>query len=279
MSQTQGDLDRNPQAKEMADESMVRNLAAQADAIWPQESAIFARHALPAAPAILDVGCGTGEITLRLAAALPGATLTGVDLIEPHLALGRDRARAAGVADRVTFVAGDAFELGFPAASFDLVVCRHMLQAVPTPERVLAEMVRVARPGATLHVLAEDYDMIHAAPVAPDVARFWFDAPRALGAATGTDLHIGRGIHALLRKLPLEAIRVDYVSVDTLRVARPTFAAIFTAWRDGYSETAATHLGWKTADARAKFDATIACILDPDGYAVWTIPVWTARVR
>src|SRR5687767_6624796 len=127
-----------PQAREMADESMVRNLAAQAEAIWPQEGPIFGRHALPAAPAILDVGCGTGEITLRLAAAFPGATLVGVDLIEPHLALARERARAAGVADRVTFAQGDAFELGFAAATFDLVVCRHMLQAVPTPERVLA---------------------------------------------------------------------------------------------------------------------------------------------
>jgi len=36
--------DLNPQAKEMADESMVRNLAAQADAIWPQEQRFFERY-------------------------------------------------------------------------------------------------------------------------------------------------------------------------------------------------------------------------------------------
>src|SRR5215216_3763947 len=45
--------DLNPQAKEMADESMVRNLAAQADAIWPQEQPLFLRYALPAEPNIL----------------------------------------------------------------------------------------------------------------------------------------------------------------------------------------------------------------------------------
>ena len=50
------------QAKEMADESMVRNLAAQAEAIWPQEEPIFDRHPLGDS-AVLDVGCGTGEIT------------------------------------------------------------------------------------------------------------------------------------------------------------------------------------------------------------------------
>jgi len=57
----------NPQAREMADESMVRTLSAQAEAIWPQEQALFARYALPAGVSILDAGCGTGEISMRLA--------------------------------------------------------------------------------------------------------------------------------------------------------------------------------------------------------------------
>ena len=56
----------SPQAKEMADESMVRNLAAQAEAIWPQEAPIFARHPVDDG-AILDLGCGTGEIAARIA--------------------------------------------------------------------------------------------------------------------------------------------------------------------------------------------------------------------
>ena len=57
--------DLNPQAKEMADESMVRNLAAQADAIWPQEQLLFHRYALPVEARILDAGCGTGQEARR----------------------------------------------------------------------------------------------------------------------------------------------------------------------------------------------------------------------
>ena len=57
----------NPQANEMADESMVRNLAAQAEAIWPQEKPLFDRYRLPIEANVLDAGCGTGEISLRLA--------------------------------------------------------------------------------------------------------------------------------------------------------------------------------------------------------------------
>lgn len=58
----------SPQAREMADESMVRNLAAQAEAIWPQEEALVMRYVLPARAEVLDVGCGTAEIVSRLAA-------------------------------------------------------------------------------------------------------------------------------------------------------------------------------------------------------------------
>ncbi|MBS1119200.1 MAG: Methyltransferase type 11 [Deltaproteobacteria bacterium] len=269
-------MDRNPQAKEMADESMVRTLAAQADAIWPQEAPIVRGYDLGDRPEILDVGCGTGEITSRLAAVFPRAHLVGVDLLEPHLA--HARTRYAQLADRVEFRQADAFELPFADRSFDLVVCRHLLQAVPHPERIVAELLRVARPGATLHIIPEDYDMIHAAPARRDVAAFWHAGPRAYSKATGCDLHIGRNLFHHLRRLGIEDIRIDYVAVDTLRVPRATFAAIFEAWRDGYAATLALHLGRPVADVRDLFDATIECIRDPDGFALWLVPVVTARV-
>src|SRR5215210_7661423 len=117
MDQESTKLSSNPQAKEMADESMVRNLAAQADAIWPQEEPIVRAHRLPEAPEILDVGCGTGEIASRLAAMFPRARIVGVDLIESHLEVGRKR--YASLADRMRFQQADAFELPFEDRSFD----------------------------------------------------------------------------------------------------------------------------------------------------------------
>src|SRR5687767_6637250 len=124
----------SPQAKEMADESMVRNLAAQAEAIWPQEEPIFHRHPLGDAT-VLDVGCGTGEITARLAAKYPQATFVGIDLEEPHLE--RARARCVEFGERVHFEAGDALALRFDPSTFDFVVCRHVLQAVPDAGQVM----------------------------------------------------------------------------------------------------------------------------------------------
>ena len=267
-------MDMNPQAREMADESMVRNLAAQAAAIWPQELPIVRAHAVPAAPRILDVGCGTGEITSRLAEELPAARVVGVDIIDDHLALARRR--YAALADRLTFQHGDAFALPFHDGEFDLVVCRHMLQAVPQPERVLGELVRVARPGGALHLVVEDYDMIHAAPTRVDVSEFWHGAPRAYAAATGCDLHIGRDVFQHLRRLGLADIRYHYVAVDTVRVPREMFAAIFEAWRDGYVDNIAHYWRRTPAEVRDYFQATIDCIRDPAGFALWLVPVVTA---
>ncbi len=139
----------NPQAKEMADESMVRNLAAQAEAIWPQEQALFTRYALPDEASILDAGCGTGEISMRLAGMFERARLLGVDIIDDHLA--RARVRCAAFGDRTRFENRSIFELGLPDAAFDLVVCRHVLQAVPHADRVIAELARVTRRGGWLH--------------------------------------------------------------------------------------------------------------------------------
>jgi ubiquinone/menaquinone biosynthesis C-methylase UbiE len=83
--------DLNPQAKQMADESMVRNLEAQARAIWPQEIPLIQRYKLPSAPRILDAGCGTGEGASRLARLFTDATVTGVDIIDAHLDFARSR--------------------------------------------------------------------------------------------------------------------------------------------------------------------------------------------
>jgi ubiquinone/menaquinone biosynthesis C-methylase UbiE len=266
-------MDRNPQAAQMADESMVRTLAAQIEAIWPQEAPIVRANVAPAA--VLDVGCGTGEFTSRIARVFPAARAIGVDLVDASLELAR--VRCADLGDRVRFARGDAYELAFADAAFDFVACRHVLQAIPDAPRVLGELVRVLAPGGRLHVIAEDYGMIHVVSQRVDLAKFWFETPRAFARATGTDLHIGRHIVGHLSTLPVTDVAMHYIAVDTLRVERATFAAIFEAWRDGYVPAICEHVGTPEVELRASFDATIDAIRDPNGYALWLVPLVTAR--
>jgi SAM-dependent methyltransferase len=268
--------DLNPQAREMADESMVRNLRAQADAIWPQEQSLFDRYKLPADAQVLDAGCGTGEIAFRLCRRFPEARLLGVDIIDDHLAVAR--ARCATLGARARFENRSIFESGLPDRSFDLVVCRHVLQAIPHADRALAELVRVTRHGGWVHLIPEDYLMIHFEPRRLDADDFWSVGPRRFGEATGTDLRVGRKAYGMLRRLGLTDLTVDYVVVDPLRVPRATFAAIWTAWRDGYADTIAANTSISRDAFIAHFDDMIATIEDPSGYGVWHVPVVAGRV-
>ena len=268
--------DLNPQAKQMADESMVRNLDAQARAIWPQEVALLRRYALPDEPYILDAGCGTGEGASRIADLYPRARVLGIDIIDPHLELARRR--YARLSARLTFEHQSVYELRASAGTFDLTVCRHVLHSIPYPERVVAELVRVTRRGGYLHIIAEDYGMLHFEHAAFDPSDFWHEVPASFGAATQTDLFIGRNIFGIMAAQPLEQITIDYVVVDPLRVPRETFASILEAWRDGYAEPIGELTRVSREAAVAYFEQMIASVRDPHGYAAWMVPVVSARV-
>ena len=267
--------ERNPQAEQMADESMLRNLAAQAAAIWPQEQSLFHRYPLPAKARIADIGCGSGEITSRLAARYPQAELVGVDILEGSVAYARKR--YADLSPRVRFEQGDAFELAFAAAQFDLVVCRHMTQSVPEPQRVLSELHRICRPGGWAHVLSEDYGMIHSEAGKLDSDRLWHEGVVPFTHATGTDAEVGRRTWALMKHIGFEDLHVDYIVVDTIRVPRAVFGAIIAAWRDGYTEALARHTKLRVEEVRGLFDQVVDSITDPKQYVVWHIPIVSGR--
>jgi ubiquinone/menaquinone biosynthesis C-methylase UbiE len=97
----------------------------------------------------LDVGCGTGFLSLELAGR--GHRATGVDLAPSMLDLARQKATARGLAIRLE--EADAENLPFPAGSFDLVISRHVLWTLPHPEAAIDDWLRVLRPGGRLAVV------------------------------------------------------------------------------------------------------------------------------
>lgn len=98
---------------------------------------------------VLEVGVGTG---LALPFYDPSVRVTGIDFSEEMLAKARARIARDGLAN-VALRRMDARELDFPDASFDQVAAMHVLSVVPEPERVVAEMARVLRPGGTVLIV------------------------------------------------------------------------------------------------------------------------------
>ncbi len=100
---------------------------------------------------VLDVGCGTGSLTLAIARALGGSgEVWGIDAAPRMIAIARHKAEAAGLPAR--FAPGVAEELDFADAAFDVVVNSMFTHHIDTglKRRAFAEMFRVLRPGGRL---------------------------------------------------------------------------------------------------------------------------------
>jgi ubiquinone/menaquinone biosynthesis C-methylase UbiE len=117
---------------------------------------------------ILDVGCGTGVLTILLAQL--GHTVTGIDIAPRMLDRAREKARDAGVA--VEFRRENAINVTDPSGSYDLVVARHVVWTLPDPAQAIREWCRLLRPGGRLAIIE---------------GQWWTDGPKAdRPAARGT---------------------------------------------------------------------------------------------
>jgi cyclopropane fatty-acyl-phospholipid synthase-like methyltransferase len=114
---------------------------------------------------ILDVGCGAGQATVRLAWAT-GAHVTGITLSPVQRDVATELAQAAGVADRVRFEVADAMAMPFAPASFDMAWAIESPIHMPSRLQMFQNLVRVVRPGGRVMIT----DVVLAHPLAPEQA-------------------------------------------------------------------------------------------------------------
>jgi SAM-dependent methyltransferase len=122
----------------------------------------------------LDVGCGTGVLTEAILQQAQPAGVTGIDPSEGFVAYAREHVQDP----RASFRVADAMSLPFEHESFGAVVSGLVLNFIPDPHAALAEMVRVAQPGATVAAYVWDY------AGGMQMMRYFWDAAIALDPAS-----------------------------------------------------------------------------------------------
>ena len=229
------DLPRVPELEVMDDSSEVQAYSsAAADAYLSEIDDSFVEHVLrllgPDSGCALDIGCGPGQILMKLSARVPEWKFFGIDRSLTMIRRAREKLDSGAashpayevrsVPGKVDFLVGDAGALPFRDSSFDLVLCNSVLHHIADPSRLFTEIRRVAKPRAAI--------------LLRDLRR-----PSRLGFPFHVRWY-GRHYHGLMYKLFRDSVRAAYTREELsgmLRLAWISGARIFTH--------GSTHLGFE----------------------------------
>ena len=154
--------------------------------------------------AVVDIGCGPGDVITRLAEAAPHATITAIDGSAPMIALAQSAARASGVSDRLRLLHTRIPGPPPPSQSFDAVLSKDLLHHLPDPQVLWREVKRLGRPGAAVYVM----DLVR--PESEDVAQ----AMVADGAGSEDPILQRDFYNSLLAAFTVEEVRAQLAAAD-----------------------------------------------------------------
>ena len=194
--------------------------------------------AFPPGSRVLEAGCGVGAQTVTLAKNSPGARITSVDISDESLLVAAERVRSAGVTN-VTVERADIFDLPFPPATFDHAFVCFVLEHLSEPDKALAGLRTIVRPGGTITVIEGDHGSTCFHPDSA-YARRAIQCLIDLQARTGGDSLIGRRLYPMLVAAGLQDVQVipKLIYVDASRpeliegFTRNTFSAMVEGVRE-----------------------------------------------
>ena len=183
---------------------------------------------------LLDVAGGTGDIAFRFLRRAGQAHATVLDLTEPMLQAGRQRAEAARLGDSLSWVVGDAMALPFNDASFDAYTISFGIRNVTRPEAALAEAYRVLRPGGRLMVL--EFSQLPVGGLQRLYDLYSFNVIPRMGQIVARDHESYRYLVESIRRFPDQETFLEMVRAAGFENA---------AYRNLSMGVAALHSGWK----------------------------------
>lgn len=121
------------------------------DKLWRRKAVGIVAAENPAF--IVDLATGTGDLAIAMARKMPQAHVTGLDLSEGMVSIGRRKVADAGLSDRIELLTGDCLAMPFPDEVADAVTVAYGVRNFEHLDRGYAEMFRILKPGGLLCVI------------------------------------------------------------------------------------------------------------------------------
>jgi ubiquinone/menaquinone biosynthesis C-methylase UbiE len=184
----------------------ISHLLAQAEFLGPDAADLLDRIGVAPGADVIDIGCGVLGILPQLRSRVgAGGRVVGLDIEPLLLAVAAQLSAQHDLA--VQTVRADAASTGLPSGSFDLVHERMLLLNVTSPQQVVAEMARLARPGGVVAVQEPDSAAWATDPPHP-AWELLLTEVNDVYPRTGRDFHTGRRAARLLRDAGLREVQV-----------------------------------------------------------------------
>lgn len=129
---------------------MNRLLTMRIDILWRRKAVKLARNY--AHESILDIATGTGDFAIELAKLSP-AKITGIDIAEKMLEIGREKVRQKGLSNKIELMEADSENLPFPDNKYDLATSAFGVRNFENLNKGLSEIYRVLKPGGRILIL------------------------------------------------------------------------------------------------------------------------------
>lgn len=185
-----------------------RRLQQQAGELASESAWLFDQIGVSSGSRVVEIGCGPqGCLELLSDRVGPSGSVVGIEVSGDSVALARTFLEERGITN-VEVRQGDARATGLSRQSFDLATARLVLVNVPEPERVVAEMVDLVRPGGLVALHEADYVAHVCDPPLPEWTRL-MGVFEAYSEVHGIDLFIGRRVARMLRDAGLRDIGVN----------------------------------------------------------------------
>lgn len=172
-----------------------------------ENSAAYLLPHLRSGMALLDVGCGPGNITCDLADRVAPGPVVGLDVSTEVVTAAATDAEERGPAN-VSFRTGDLYALEFDDDAFDVVHAHQVLQHLTDPVAALQELRRVVRPDGVVAVRDSDYAAMTWGPDEPRLDR-WLELYHQVTARNGAEADAGRRLLGWAQQAGFAAIEVS----------------------------------------------------------------------